>query len=360
MKKTSDTLTSGRFHVLIAGVGNIGRFLAELLARHELVRELTLVDRDIYGASNLRSQGIFSNEIGHGKALATAAFARQICARLKVHAVHAAIQDIGYGVFHRADVIFGALDNRSARVELALLCARFGKLYIDCGVNGPNLLARATVFPRNLSGCACYLCGLRNAEPDETRHACNGLQSAPRSLSPAFLGMSAAALAVRQFESAIESPPKQSAEVVLNLESFSAFQTALRGNPNCPNPHHTPRAEKPVPLAAACTLNELAASGFETLRVQEGHRLVSKMLCMECREEAEGLRIERPYSPRKCACGQAMRAVKWIEESETPLAEFSRIELAQPLTEFGFENGDWLELQDRKGRRHIREISAGN
>ena len=51
-------------HIWIVGLGNIGSFLAQLVARISSVARLTLVDFDSYSAANLVSQSIRQRDVG--------------------------------------------------------------------------------------------------------------------------------------------------------------------------------------------------------------------------------------------------------------------------------------------------------
>lgn len=65
-------------HIVVAGLGNTGAFVALLLARMPGVARLILVDPDTYTESNIMAQNIDSSDIGQPKVLAQAAKLRRI------------------------------------------------------------------------------------------------------------------------------------------------------------------------------------------------------------------------------------------------------------------------------------------
>ena len=99
--------------VLLAGAGNIGSFLAPLLARAG-VGLLRLVDRDRVEEKNLAGQDYDPEDVGRPKAEVLADRLRRRFPGLAVQAHAADLEDLPLGTFE-VDVLLGALDSRQAR-----------------------------------------------------------------------------------------------------------------------------------------------------------------------------------------------------------------------------------------------------
>jgi molybdopterin/thiamine biosynthesis adenylyltransferase len=181
--------------VLIAGAGNIGSFLATLLARAG-VRLLRIVDRDCVAETNLANQDFRPCDVGKPKAEALAQRLREQHPGVTVEAYHADLEDLPLGVF-AVEVVLGALDSRRGRQALVSEIAwPQGIPVVDGGV-GEGLLGRVQVFvPGDAS--ACLECGWGNEDyrkaveeypciPGETA-------SGPATLAPAFAGSVVAGL----------------------------------------------------------------------------------------------------------------------------------------------------------------------
>jgi adenylyltransferase/sulfurtransferase len=150
-----------RTRALVVGAGALG---------NEIVKNLTLlglggivlVDLDTIEDTNLARSVLFrASDIGHGKAQAAANMARQINPDVAVQPLRAnAVHDIGTGVFADADVIFGALDNREARVAINSFAWRVGKPWIDGAIEVVQGVARMFVPPDG----ACYECTMSEVD----------------------------------------------------------------------------------------------------------------------------------------------------------------------------------------------------
>lgn len=76
--------------VVIVGAGNIGSHAVPLIARTPEIGRVTIIDRDRYDETNVRSQDIAPADVGRPKALVQARRARRINPALVVTALHAA------------------------------------------------------------------------------------------------------------------------------------------------------------------------------------------------------------------------------------------------------------------------------
>ena len=112
-----------RAHVLLLGLGGVGSYAAECLARSE-VGELTLVDSDTIALTNLNRQlEALHSTLGQPKAEAVAARLRDINPDAELHPVHglydAAHRDRFFPEGCRYDYIVDAIDLVSCKLDLA-------------------------------------------------------------------------------------------------------------------------------------------------------------------------------------------------------------------------------------------------
>ena len=119
-----------RAHVLLFGLGGVGSYAAECLARSG-VGELTVVDGDTVSASNLNRQlEALHSTVGQPKAEAVAARLRDINPDLKLHPMHALYNAEQRALFFpegcRYDYIADAIDLVSCKLDLAETALRLG------------------------------------------------------------------------------------------------------------------------------------------------------------------------------------------------------------------------------------------
>lgn len=127
-------------HVYVIGVGGVGSWAAEALAR-TAVGELTLIDMDVLVASNINRQlPALDSSLGQSKIEAMAMRLRQINPYLKLNLCDEFIteknvnqllpsrQDKAQG---REMVILDCTDDMNAKIHIALHC-RFNKLKLVC------------------------------------------------------------------------------------------------------------------------------------------------------------------------------------------------------------------------------------
>lgn len=112
-----------RAHVLLLGLGGVGSYAAECLARSG-VGELTLVDSDTIALTNLNRQlEALHSTLGQPKAEAVAARLRDINPDAELHPVHglydAAHRDRFFPEGCRYDYIVDAIDLVSCKLDLA-------------------------------------------------------------------------------------------------------------------------------------------------------------------------------------------------------------------------------------------------
>ena len=112
-----------RAHVILFGLGGVGSYAAECLARSG-IGELTLVDSDTISLSNLNRQlEALTSTLGQPKAEAVAARVRDICPDTAVHPIQglysAESRDLFFPAGCRYDYIADAIDLVSCKLDLA-------------------------------------------------------------------------------------------------------------------------------------------------------------------------------------------------------------------------------------------------
>ncbi|MCH7337618.1 tRNA threonylcarbamoyladenosine dehydratase [Acinetobacter sp. NIPH 2699] len=126
-------------HVMVIGIGGVGSWAVEALARTG-IGELTLVDMDVIAASNINRQlPAISSTLGQEKIEVMAERCRQINPRIKVNVIDdyltpENVQDILNPV---PDIILDCIDDVKAKLALMLHC-RFNKisLIVSGGAGG--------------------------------------------------------------------------------------------------------------------------------------------------------------------------------------------------------------------------------
>lgn len=108
-------------HVCVFGLGGVGGYVVEGLARSG-VGELTLIDQDAYGESNINRQlGALTSTLGQGKAEALARRVLDINPRCAVHPIRGVYcREDRERFFGPYDYIADAIDLVSCKVDLIL------------------------------------------------------------------------------------------------------------------------------------------------------------------------------------------------------------------------------------------------
>ncbi len=157
--------------VMVVGAGALGNEIVKNLALLG-IGGICLVDFDFIESTNLSRSVLYrANDVGRRKALAAADMARQINPDVAIQPIHAnVVYDVGTGVFADMDLIFGALDNREARVAINSFAWRVGKPWIDGAIEVLQGVARVFVPPDG----PCYECTMSELDYKllEVRRSC--------------------------------------------------------------------------------------------------------------------------------------------------------------------------------------------
>jgi tRNA A37 threonylcarbamoyladenosine dehydratase len=134
-----------RAHVAVVGVGGVGSWAAEALARSG-VGELTLIDLDHVAESNINRQiHALTDTVGQAKVQAMRARIGQIHPRCTVHAVEEFVEADNWPSLlpHGVDAVIDACDGVRAKEAMAVWALRTGCLHLVVGAAGGKRLAHA-------------------------------------------------------------------------------------------------------------------------------------------------------------------------------------------------------------------------
>lgn len=126
-------------HVMVIGIGGVGSWAVEALARTGIGR-LTLVDMDVIASSNINRQlPAISSTLGQDKVEVMAERCRQINPRMQVNVIddYLSPENVKEILLDAPDVILDCIDDVKAKLALVLHC-RFNKipLIVSGGAGG--------------------------------------------------------------------------------------------------------------------------------------------------------------------------------------------------------------------------------
>ena len=130
-------------HVAVVGVGGVGSWAAEALARSG-VGELTLVDLDHIAESNINRQiHALAGTLGQAKVHAMAERIAQINPRCRIHGIEEFVEPDNWPQLLPAGVgaVIDACDQVKAKVAMAAWALRTGALFVTAGAAGGKRLA---------------------------------------------------------------------------------------------------------------------------------------------------------------------------------------------------------------------------
>jgi len=353
--------------VVIGAGGNIGSHLVPHLGRMPEVDRVTLIDKDVYEARNLRTQDITPRDVGKLKARVQARKLRRINPSLCVEAISDAVERVPLGLL-RADVILACLDSRIARQHVNQFAWRLGVSLVDAGVEAGGSLARVNVYVPGADN-PCLECAWddRDYEALEQVYSCLGpTASVAATNAPSSLGALAASLQAIECLKLLSGQSDHAAvskQVLVDALYHKHYVTAFRRNPNCRffghevwNIQKLNRATKELTLAEAL---ELAPAGIRTnrpcaLRI-EGKPIVKRLTCPACGAVRTLFKLEcsLPGAQTKCPrCGRRMIAAGSDVLERLSAAAVSRNELGRSLASLGLRSGEVFSVGDDEGEFH--------
>jgi len=142
--------------VLVVGAGALGNEILKNLALLGVGRIL-IADLDTIEDTNLTRAILFrAGDRGRAKAQVAAERVMEVNPDVQAQALVGDINyDLGLGVFREMDLVFGALDNREARVTINANCWKLGQPWIDGAIELMQGVARVFV---PADDAPCYEC----------------------------------------------------------------------------------------------------------------------------------------------------------------------------------------------------------
>lgn len=154
-----DTVRSAK--ALVIGAGALGNEVLKNLALMG-IGHILIVDFDTIEDSNLSRSILYrTGDNGKKKAEVAARAVHEVNPDVKVEWMHCDITtELGLGIYRRADVVIGCLDNREARLSINRACWHLGKPWVDGAIEA--LIGVARVFWPQRG--ACYECTLTDED----------------------------------------------------------------------------------------------------------------------------------------------------------------------------------------------------
>jgi molybdopterin/thiamine biosynthesis adenylyltransferase len=310
-----------RARVAVLGVGAIGVWIAQQLV--DVCGNVVLVDRGLVEPVNVGAQGFQEIDEGLPKVAARARALRPRNRSCKIETVHADIRRLGFGALGELDLVFVALDSRSARVIASQLALRGSYSAIDCAVDGSgrSLVARVAAYG---PGGACYVCPRDAGDlADIMREGGAGCpvwswgqagEAGAPTLSIPSLGAAVAGIAVTWGLRMLLTGAADVAdrELLMDLDRDTFSVRKLRRNPLCLANH---RPFSLVPAARGTverTLREAAGPVGEPVVLELQRRGVACAIrCPDCLQERRPYKLLDAISPLEgtCGCGGVMQPV---------------------------------------------------
>jgi molybdopterin-synthase adenylyltransferase len=355
--------------VTIVGLGNIGSFTADLIARVPHVKRIILVDSDVFEEKNRSSQNMpGASAVGKSKVAVVARRLRTLRPDLQIESWAMRVQDVPLGNL-RADVICGCLDSRLARVYVNEAARILGVPWVDAGVEPSRLLARVNVY-RPGTQWPCYECAFSEEDYRHlevaypcSRHAGGAATNAPASLGALAAGLQAIeAVKVLRGQWSLAAVGKQ---ITVAAGTHRHYVTTIGVNPQC-RCRHEARPIEPAGLRKDDTLGQLAEKcpGAQELTVF-GRTFVRQMVCPECAyrsQEMEVARLSGRMPPRRQRCPKCRAAMQPLGFSQTDALDFAMLRQRhghRALASFGLEDGDVVTLRGAGPERHLL-LGAGD
>jgi molybdopterin/thiamine biosynthesis adenylyltransferase len=322
--------------VLLVGLGNIGSFLAIMLA--PLVAFLRLVDRDRVEHRNTANQFYGPGHVGYTKVDVTSSRLRELAPRLAIERRVTDVEDLPWGDFCDVDLVLAGLDSLHARQIVAERTYALGKPYID-GAVGDLADVRVQVL---LSGSACLECAWSATHYRHlaTEYPCDpgSAPGAARTIAPGCAGAATAAVMLAQCIRLLgDDPPRDSYEITGDLLAARLASARRCLNTKCRFDHQTRPAEYrlPQPFEQA-TVGAL----LDCVRREFGGAAVQLTL-------RRGLAGENLFGAASLVTPEALEPLATRQLSELGLTDRDRIV---------------VRANDRSGAAHIRldDVNQGS
>jgi adenylyltransferase/sulfurtransferase len=355
--------------VAVIGLGNIGLFTAQLVARMPEVSRVVLVDKDVTAWKNRIGQDFTARE-------SRAAAPKVFLARRRLHAIrpdldivalHGAVEDVPRGLL-QTDLLLACLDSKRARMAVNEIAWRLGVPWLDAGVQADGLLARLNVYVPG-PDVPCLECAWddRSYAQVEQVVPCQGAAPVvPPTNAPACLGSLAASLQALTAGHVLTGQLDRLAtgrQMVLDARARRCYDAALRHNPACRFDHQTWAITPLRASARELTVAEALRLGRRGRRVDPQAALAAepmsfvRALACPCGGRRELLRLSGRLPARLAACpqcGRPMQPFAFGTFSQLSAQEFTAAELRRPLAQLGFRPGDVFSVIHADKRFHAQ------
>lgn len=152
-------------HVMLLGLGGVGSYAAEALARAG-VGEMTIVDSDDVAISNLNRQlPALAGTVGQSKVDVVAARLREAAPDMILHAVNAFyLPETPVPLPENCAMVVDAIDTTSAKLHLAEVCMARGVPLVSCMGMGNRLDPTKIVIGDIYETSGCPLCRVMRSQ----------------------------------------------------------------------------------------------------------------------------------------------------------------------------------------------------
>ncbi len=359
--------------VLMLGAGgNIGSAAVPLIARMPQVRKIILVDPDVYEPGNLAVQDIEARDVGRKKVDVQARRIHRIDASLEVLSLEDPVEALPPGMM-RVDLILAFMDSRRARQTATRLALLLGVPWMDSGIEGDGLLARASFFfPSPGRACGCCSWDERHYAGLEVQHACmsdaTSAATAPTG-APASLGaLSASLLALhaQRYLAGEMGIEEFGREIIIDVSHRQLDGPRFERNPSCLE-EHTPwtierleRSAKELSVSDALDLAHGGSAQERELAVLRSP-FIRMLVCPRCGGKRTLLRHAASISSasRRCRdCDRLMVAPAAAVEDALQAGRLPARTLRRSLASLGLRPGDIFTVRGSGRPRHFELPSS--
>jgi len=260
-------------HIVVVGLGSIGSYFAELLARMG-VASLLLIDRDVSKSESVLTHPLHPRDIGRPKATLGGERAKAICPATRVRVFDGAVEDLPLDAFVGATAVLLASDNLECERAVSRVSTHLGLPLIQASVHGPTLVAEVRSLANRVGEDGpCLTCGYQAADWEAlntgTVYSCTGgpaKRNGIPTVSPPSLCSTAASLAITELLARCTELVSASESRVVTYCGFNhkTTVTSLDRRAECPSDHSVWRvAEWAGPLANATPRQLLSAAGCD-------------------------------------------------------------------------------------------------
>ncbi|MBN2329694.1 MAG: ThiF family adenylyltransferase [Candidatus Omnitrophica bacterium] len=348
--------------VIVAGMGNIGSILIQILGKMPFIQEIMLIDRDCYEVKNLTSQRITMDAVGREKVSVQAESLRALNKDLKILPIHKDLQHLPVGML-RSDLIFSCLDSPWARHLLMEWAWRLGMPVIDAGVRTENKLARVTFYDPHPAS-ACLECSWSEDHYNHARseYPCEQQRtpSTNGSFSLGSLAASVQAIIGEEFLTGKAELGSKNQEILFNAESKEYFKTNLQRNPHCRFDHNIWRIQsiprRPQDITIGQLFDEAGMNKGRTWLRVENASFFMQGRCPACNHTWEIFQASHrdPHTQLFCpTCRENLISTSIDYRDRIEKGEFKEKQLRKTAAEIGITSDDIITFQSEDDQQEI-------